>query len=74
MEDAVTVTTSVSKDLIPRLNAGDMVKALAPLVNGRGGGRADMAEAGGRLAGDLEPIRAKSMEIVERLIREAGAR
>ncbi|HUD72803.1 MAG TPA: alanine--tRNA ligase [Dongiaceae bacterium] len=73
MEDAVTVTTSVSKDLIPRLNAGEMVKALAPLVNGRGGGRADMAEAGGRLAGDLEPIRAKSMEIVERLIRETGA-
>jgi alanyl-tRNA synthetase len=72
-EDRVNVTTSVSRDLIPPLHAGEIVKALAPLVEGRGGGRADMAEAGGRRVGDLEGVRARSIEIVESLIREARA-
>jgi alanyl-tRNA synthetase len=70
-EDRVQVTTSVSKDLIPPLHAGEIVKALAPLVDGRGGGRADMAEAGGRRTGDLEGVREKSIPILENLIREA---
>jgi alanyl-tRNA synthetase len=72
-EDSVNVTTSVSKDLIPPLHAGEIVRALAPLVEGRGGGRADMAEAGGRRAGDLEEIRRQSVAILESLIREARA-
>jgi alanyl-tRNA synthetase len=70
-EDRVQVTTSVSPDLIPPLHAGEIVKALAPLVDGRGGGRADMAEAGGRRTGDLEGVREKSIPILENLIREA---
>jgi alanyl-tRNA synthetase len=70
-EDRVQVTTSVSKDLIPPLHAGEIVKALAPLVDGRGGGRADMAEAGGRRTGDLEGVRERSIPILENLIREA---
>jgi alanyl-tRNA synthetase len=70
-EDRVQVTTSVSKDLIPPLHAGEIVKALAPLVEGRGGGRADMAEAGGRRTGDLEGVREQSISILENLIREA---
>jgi alanyl-tRNA synthetase len=70
-EDRVQVTTSVSKDLIPPLHAGEIVKALAPLVDGRGGGRADMAEAGGRRTGDLEHVRERSIPILESLIREA---
>jgi len=72
-EDRVNVTTSVSKDLIPPLHAGEIVRALAPLVEGRGGGRADMAEAGGRSAGDVEEIRRRSVAILESLIRGARA-
>jgi alanyl-tRNA synthetase len=72
-EDRVNVTTSVSRDLIPPLHAGEIVRALAPLVDGRGGGRADMAEAGGRKAGDLEGVRTRSIDIVTTLIREARA-
>ena len=73
-EDRVQVTTSVSRDLIPPLHAGEIVKALAPLVDGRGGGRADMAEAGGRRTGDLEGVRERSIPILENLIREARGR
>ncbi|HYV85330.1 MAG TPA: alanine--tRNA ligase [Patescibacteria group bacterium] len=72
-DDRVNVTTSVSKDLIPPLHAGDIVKALAPLVDGRGGGRADMAEAGGRKVGDVEEVRTRSIEIVATIVREARA-
>jgi len=38
---------SVSKDVIPRFKAGDIVKAAAAIVGGGGGGRPDFAQAGG---------------------------
>jgi alanyl-tRNA synthetase len=72
-DDRAQVTVSVSKDLTSRLHAGEIVKALAPLVNGRGGGRADMAEAGGRSDSDLDSVRARSLTILDRVIREARA-
>jgi alanyl-tRNA synthetase len=72
-EDRVNVTASVSRDLIPPLHAGEIVKALAPLVDGRGGGRAEMAEAGGRNAAGLESARERTHDIVAALIREARA-
>ncbi len=72
-DDRVTVTASVSKDLIPPLHAGEIVKELAGLFDGRGGGRPDMAEAGGRRPDDLPAVRARTLEIVERVIRRVGA-
>ena len=72
-DDRAQVTVSVSKDLTPRLHAGEIVKVLAPLVNGKGGGRADMAEAGGRSDLDLDAVRDQSLAILDRVIREARA-
>jgi len=72
-DDRVTVTASVSKDLIPPLHAGEIVKELAGLFDGRGGGRPDMAEAGGRRPDDLPAARGRTLEIVERVIRRVGA-
>jgi len=70
-DDRVTVVTSISKDLIPGLHAGEIVKELATLIDGRGGGKADLAEAGGRSTAPIET--ARTFEIVERMIRRAGA-
>jgi alanyl-tRNA synthetase len=72
-DDRVTVTASVSRDLIPPLHAGDIVKELARLFDGRGGGKPDMAEAGGRSPGDLKGVRGRTLEVVEKVIRRAGA-
>jgi alanyl-tRNA synthetase len=40
----------VSKDLTKKIKAGDLVNRVAKLVGGKGGGRPDMAQAGGPLA------------------------
>jgi alanyl-tRNA synthetase len=46
-EDKAMLIISVSKDLHSRFTAAALVKELAPLVGGGGGGRPDMAQAGG---------------------------
>src|SRR5207237_1483230 len=47
-EGAATLVVSITPDLKGRLSAGNIVKELAPMVGGRGGGRPDFADAGGR--------------------------
>jgi alanyl-tRNA synthetase len=44
----VSLVVGVSKDLTARVRAGNLVKELAPIVGGGGGGRPDFAEAGGK--------------------------
>jgi alanyl-tRNA synthetase len=46
-DDKALLISLVSKDLTARFNAGEIIRELAPLVGGSGGGRADMAQAGG---------------------------
>nr|WP_320115074.1 alanine--tRNA ligase [uncultured Desulfuromonas sp.] len=43
----VALLVSVTKDLTDTLKAGNLIKPLAEMVGGRGGGRPDMAQAGG---------------------------
>jgi alanyl-tRNA synthetase len=38
---------TVSKPLTDRYNAGDLIRPIAEILGGSGGGRADMAQAGG---------------------------
>src|SRR5882672_7295961 len=45
--DKVSLVASVTKDLTSKLKAGDIIKPVAELVGGRGGGRPDFAQAGG---------------------------
>lgn len=43
------VVAAVTKDIAgKRLHAGDVIKAIAPMIGGGGGGRPDMAQAGGK--------------------------
>jgi alanyl-tRNA synthetase len=45
--DKAMLIALVSKDLVRRFPAGEIIKAIAPIVGGSGGGRPDMAQAGG---------------------------
>lgn len=46
-EDKVNLIVGVTKDLTAKVNAGELVGAMAQQVGGKGGGRPDMAMAGG---------------------------
>ncbi|HXG71907.1 MAG TPA: alanine--tRNA ligase-related protein, partial [Gemmatimonadaceae bacterium] len=56
VEGKVGLVVSVSKDLTDRVKAGSLVKALAPIVGGGGGGRPDFAEAGGKDASKIDDL------------------
>jgi alanyl-tRNA synthetase len=45
--EKVSLVAGVTQDLTDRVKAGDLVNAVASQVGGRGGGRPDMAQAGG---------------------------
>ncbi|MGH9893506.1 MAG: DHHA1 domain-containing protein, partial [bacterium] len=47
-EESVTLVASVSPDLTNRYHAGNIIKEVAPIVGGGGGGRPDFAQAGGK--------------------------
>jgi len=46
-EDKALLLCMVTKDLAGKFHAGNIIKELAPIVGGKGGGRPDMAQAGG---------------------------
>ena len=53
------VVASVFKDLTGKFNANIIVKKVAPMINGKGGGRSDFAQAGGEPIADPEGLREK---------------
>ena len=63
-EGKVSVLASVTKDLTDRVKAGHLVKELAPIVGGGGGGRPDFAEAGGKDASKIDELLARAKELV----------
>jgi alanyl-tRNA synthetase len=64
----VSLVASVTKDLTSRVQAGRMVKELAPMVGGGGGGRPDFAEAGGRDASKIDAMLGRATEILRVLL------
>jgi alanyl-tRNA synthetase len=60
----VALVVSVTKDLAGRIHAGNIVKQIAPIIGGGGGGRPDFAEAGGKDASRIDELLAKSREVI----------
>ncbi len=62
--DKAFLVASVTKDLTGRVPAGALIKELAPVVGGGGGGRPDFAQCGGPGVGEL----GKALEMVPALV------
>ena len=67
-EGKLSIVVGVTADLTKKAPAGEIVKQLAPMVGGRGGGRADFAEAGGKDASKIAEMLAASRGVVEKLL------
>jgi alanyl-tRNA synthetase len=64
--DKVTLLAGVTDDLVKKgLSAGDIVKAIAPIVDGGGGGRPQMAQAGGKKPDKINEALSKVAEIIK---------
>jgi alanyl-tRNA synthetase len=64
----VALITAVTKDLIPKLHAGKIVQELAKLVGGSGGGRPDLAEAGGKDTSGIQNALDQVYPLLDRLL------
>jgi len=64
----VALITGVTKDLTGRLHAGKLVQALAKQVGGTGGGRPDLAEAGGKDTSALKSALQSLPALIEPLL------
>ncbi len=66
----VTLFVSVTDDLIKKgIKAGDIVKDIAPIVGGGGGGRPQMAQAGGKLPEKINDALEAAKDIINKLLK-----
>ena len=63
-----TLLAAVTDDITDRVKAGDLVRELATIVGGRGGGKPSLAQAGGPDATKLDEALARVPEQVKTLI------
>jgi alanyl-tRNA synthetase len=66
--EAASLVVAVTRDLAPRLPAGSLIRELAPMVGGRGGGRPELAEAGGNQGAGLDEALAGVEQAIERVV------
>ncbi len=64
-ENSVTLVASVSADLTKRFHAGNVIKEVAPVVGGGGGGRPDFAQAGGKEPSKTDEALKRVWEIIK---------
>ena len=64
----VALIVGVTKDLTGKIQAGKIIAEVAKKVGGSGGGRPDMAEAGGKDPAALDAALADSYRVVEALV------
>ena len=65
----VALIVGVTKDLTSRVQAGKVIGPVAQKVGGKGGGRPDLAEAGGKDPGALDAALGEAYSVVEALLQ-----
>jgi len=64
----VQIVVAVTPELTSRIKAGQIVKEIAPIVGGAGGGRPDFAEAGGRQPEKIDEMLAASKNVIATIL------
>ena len=64
----VQIVVAVTPDLTGRIKAGQIVKELAPIVGGAGGGRPEFAEAGGKDPAKIDEMLKASEPLLAKLL------
>jgi alanyl-tRNA synthetase len=65
-EGKVTLIAALTPDLVAKgLHAGNWLKEVAPVVGGGGGGRPDLAQAGGKDAAKIPDALARALEVIQ---------
>ncbi len=64
--ERVALLAAVSKEVTKHYHAGNIIKQIAPLVGGGGGGRPDFAQAGGKDPARLDEALQKVYELIEK--------
>jgi len=64
----VQIVVAVTPDLTAKVKAGQIVKEIAPIVGGGGGGRPDFAEAGGKQPEKIDEMLEASRMVVARML------
>jgi len=67
-----TLLAAVTDDLTDRVRAGDLVRELATVVGGRGGGKPNLAQAGGPDVARLDDALQKAPETVGAIASASG--
>jgi alanyl-tRNA synthetase len=70
MKDKVALLAIVSKDLTEKISAGVVVGKIAHIVGGKGGGRADMAQAGGPMVDKINEAIAAVPNVVQEILAQ----
>ena len=60
----VRLLAAVTKDLTDKVHAGKLVGQIAPIVGGKGGGRPELAQAGGSDPSKIDAALARAVELV----------
>lgn len=68
-DNKVSLIVGVTKDLTSKVKAGDIVNVAAAEVGGKGGGRPDMAQAGGTDSSKVSEALAAAQRRIEELLR-----
>lgn len=68
-EGKVSIIVRVSDDLTDKVKAGNVIKEIVPIVGGRGGGKADMAEGGGSEPDKLPDAIDASYSVIEKMLQ-----